>query len=197
MHLAYLDDAGTHKQSSIAMFGAVIVFPDSFGTRESLHNAAIQQIIAVDQIEEKFQEFHASELFCGEHAFEGIEESKRLDAIRVLLTALKIGKLPYIYAAVDKEALKKSPLGSANPIDVAFRLCVLGVEDWARGRHQHFDPKRKELIRIDFKDMYLLITDDTEDKALKNQLRSSYRSLRAAHDPLRSVALASNRCTPP
>jgi hypothetical protein len=177
VYLAYLDDAGSHKQSSIAMFGAVIVSPDSFGDLEGLHNAAIQQIIAVDEIEDKFHEFHASELYCGEGAFEGIEKAKRFDAIQVLLTAVQVKKLPYIYAAVDKDKLKKSPMGSANPIDVAFRLCLLGIEDWARSKHQQHGPN---VIQIDYKDMCLFIVDDTEEKPLKNQLRGSYRSLRAA-----------------
>jgi uncharacterized protein DUF3800 len=35
-------------------------------------------------------------------------------------------------------------------------------------------------ILLNFKDLCLFIMDDTEDKALKNQLRSSYRCLRAA-----------------
>jgi hypothetical protein len=84
--------------------------------------------------------------------------------------------LPYIYAAVDRAKLKKSPLGSANPLDVAFRLCALGIEDWARSMHEH----HPGTIRLAFKDLFLFIVDDTEDKPLKNQLRSSYRSLRAS-----------------
>lgn len=177
MHLAYLDDAGTDKRSPIVMCGAVIIFPDMFGSVETLHSAAIQQIIPVDRIEEEFREFHASELFCGEGAFAGIEEKKRFDAIHLLLVTLKMEELPYIYAAVDKAKLRKSPMGSANPLDVAFRVCALGIEDWARSQHQH----PPGIIQLDFRDMCLFIFDDTEDKQLKNQLRNSYRSLRVAH----------------
>jgi Protein of unknown function (DUF3800) len=176
VHLAYLDDAGTDKHSPIVMCGAVIIFPDMFGHVENLHSAAIQQIIPVDQIEDKFQEFHAAELYNGEGPFEGIDESKRFDAIRVLLMAVQMEKLPYIYAAVDRAKLKTSPMGSANPLDVAFRLCALGIEDWARNMH----PQRHGAIQLDFKDLCLFIFDDTEDKQLKKQLRNSYRSLRAA-----------------
>jgi hypothetical protein len=126
LHLAYLDDAGTDKpESRFVMCGAVIIFPDMFGSVEELHSTAIQQILPVDQIEEKFKEFHASELYNGGGPFEGIEEAKRFDAIRVLLAAVQLEKLPYIYAAVDRAKLRKSPMGSANPLDVAFRLCAL------------------------------------------------------------------------
>lgn len=103
MHLAYLDDAGTDTYSPIAMFGAVIILPDKFGYVESLHSAAIQQIIPPDEIEEKFKEFHAAELFDGSGPFAGIDEEKRLNAIRVLLMAVKGETLPYIYAAASRD----------------------------------------------------------------------------------------------
>jgi hypothetical protein len=83
-------------------------------------------------------------------------------------------RFPYIYAAIDKEKLKKSPMGSANPLDVAFRFCALGIEDWARSMHSC----RPGELRIEYRNMCLFIFDDTEDKPLKNQLRNSYRSLR-------------------
>ena len=163
--MAYLDDAGTDTYSPIAMFGAVIILPDKFGYVESLHSAAIQQIIPPDEIEEKFKEFHAAELFDGSGPFAGIDEEKRLNAIRVLLMAVKGETLPYIYAAVDRKELRKSPLGSASPVDVAFRVCALGVEEWARQQHSH----PPGVVRLDLKDLCLFILDDTEDKALKHQ----------------------------
>jgi hypothetical protein len=177
VHLAYLDDAGTNAHSPIAMFGAVIIPYGTFGHVENLHGAAIQQIVPADQIEEKFEEFHASALFNGDPPFDGIDEKRRFDAISVLLTAVQIEQLPYIYAAVDRNKLKDSPMATANPMDVAFRLCLLGVEEWARSKH----PQRVGSIQLDFKDMCLFIVDDTTDSMLKKQLRNSYRSLRAAH----------------
>jgi hypothetical protein len=176
VHLAYLDDAGTDEHSPIAMFGAVIIYPDKFGYVENLHSAAIQQIVPLDRAAD-FKEFHAAELYYGEGVFKDIEKSKRFLAIQVLLESMRSEKLPYIYAAVDRKKLRKSPLGSATPLDVAFRLCLLGVEDWARGMHTH----APGIIRIDWKDLCLFVVDDTEDKALKSQLRNSYRELRSAH----------------
>jgi hypothetical protein len=176
VHLAYLDDAGTDEHSPIVVCGAVIVFPQSFGTLENLHGAAIQQIIAVNDIEKNFNEFKASELYNGEGPFKGIDQKQRFEAIWVLLTALKTEKFPYIYAAVERKKLRSSPMRSAKPFDVAFNLCALGIEDWAQNMHPH-DPG---CIKLDLNDLYLFIMDDTEDKLLKDQLRSSYRSIRAA-----------------
>ena len=50
-------------------------------------------------------------------------------ADRLLLQAVQSLRLPYIYAAIDKNALQKIPLlGSAHPVDVAFRMCCLGID---------------------------------------------------------------------
>jgi len=177
VHLAYMDDSGSHKGSNIVMFGAVIVYPDTFGQVEIFHSNAVQQIFAVNEIEEKFKEFHASELFHGEGAFADIEKERRFSAIRVLLSAIKMENLPYIYAAVDREKLARSASGSAHPLDMAFRMCILGIEQWAQNHHEQRVPGA---IQLDFSDMYLCIVDDTTDSALKNHLRKSYRILRSA-----------------
>lgn len=177
MHLAYLDDSGTTEHSQFVMFGAVIIPHGMFGSVENLHCAAIQQFFSRDEIEDRFQEFHSSALFNGAEPFNDIPQEKRFDAIRVLLTAVQVEGLPYIYAAVDRKKLKESPVATADARDMAFRLCVLGVEEWARSMH----PQRNGTIQLDFKDLCLFVVDDTTDNALKKQLRSSYRALRVAH----------------
>lgn len=100
----------------------------------------------------------------------------RFDAIRLLLFAVKDQKLPYIYGAVNRKKLAKCLAGTARPLDFAFRLCARGVEEWARAQH----PQRPGGMQLDYKDQYLFIADDTTDQDLKNQLRTSYRLLRAA-----------------
>lgn len=182
VYLTYLDDAGTDKHSPIVMFGAVIVFPDSFGQLQGLHSTAIQQVFPVEDIEAQFKEFHATELYTGTGAFEGVDEAKRFSAINVLLTCLSVEKFPYVYAAIDRKQLAQSPSGSANATDVAFRMCLLGVEDWARSkaRIRHpLNPNHPNAIMVDLKDMCLFIADETKEP-LKGQLRASYRTLRKA-----------------
>ena len=101
MHLAYLDESGTDGHSPIVMFGALIVPVGRFGRLEGLHSSAIQQILPMERIEE-FKEFHASDLYLGHGAFEGVDETKRFTAIEVLLAAVRMDRLPYVYAAVDR-----------------------------------------------------------------------------------------------
>lgn len=164
------------------MFGAVVIPHGEFGWAERMHSIAVEQLFPNDEIEEKFQEFHAYELFKGEGAFKGIDKSKRFDAITVLLMAMRHYQLPFIYAAVDekklaKSALSQGPFETAPPLIPAFKLCLLGIENWALNRH----PQNISGVKsIDYSDQYLLIVDETRDAELKKRLRNSYRLLRAA-----------------
>lgn len=181
MHLAYLDDSQDQTQSSLAMFGAVIIPTGEFGWAERLHSIAAEQLFSPDEIEEKFQEFHGRDLFKGEGPFQGMGEQKRFDAIAVLLMALRHHRLPFIYSAIDVRKLAKSTLArglfeTAHPLVPAFKLCLLGIENWAQSQHDHFPGS----IRVDYSDQYLLIVDETKDAELKKRLRNSYRLLRAA-----------------
>jgi hypothetical protein len=104
VHLAYLDEAGTDGHSPYVMFGAVIISPGTFGWMERFHSIAIEQLFETEEIDQKFHEFHASQLYLGEGPFEGIDEEKRFTAIRVLLLALRNYKASYVYAAVDRRS---------------------------------------------------------------------------------------------
>jgi len=191
VHLAYLDDS-QRQDPSISMFGAVVMPHGSFGWAERMHSIAIEQLFPTDEIEERFQEFHAHELFRGEGAFKGVEEARRFDAITVLLMVMRDHQLPFIYGAIDERKLAKSPMGqslfeTARPLIPAFKLCALGVEMWAQTNHAPFHPGA---MSIDYNDQYLFIVDETKDHELKKQLRNSYRLLRA---PRPYIGQVSNR----
>lgn len=180
MHLAYLDES--QQQGSVAIFGAVVIPHGLFGWAERLHSVAIEQLFSTDEIEEKFQEFHAHELFKGEGAFRGIDKAKRFDAIRILLMAMSHHQLPFIYAALDEKKLAKSQLAqglfeTAHPLIPTFKLCALGIENWAQGHHSQ---PHAGGVSVDYGDQYLLIADETKDVEFKRRLRNSYRLLRAA-----------------
>jgi hypothetical protein len=151
------------------MFGALIVPTGEFGSLEQMHSTAIQQILPVERVEE-FNEFHASELYLGTGPFEGIDPTKRFTAIEVLLTAVTSNELAYVYAAVDRRKFSESPFGSGKPLYTAFHMCLLGIEDWARANHPNYAGPG---IILDFKDSFLCILDDCDDKALKDQFRKT------------------------
>lgn len=160
------------------MFGALIVPVGKFGQLSSLHSAAIQQILPVERIDE-FKEFHACELYKGTGAFLGIDERKRFSAIQVLLAAVKMNKLPFIYAAVDRKKFLNSPFGSGRPLLTAFHMCLLAIEDWATANHPNYSGWETKVI--DWNDSYLCVLDDCDDRDLKSQLRKTYRLLRSKH----------------
>jgi len=168
------------------MCGAVVIPHGAFGWTEAMHNIAAGHLFKPNEIEDKFQEFHAFELFNGDGAFKGIPEPKRFEAIRVLLTAVGDRKLPFIYAAIDVNKLAKSEMAhglfeTARPLIPAFKMCLLGVEEWAQNNHPRSDPQTR---KIDYDDQYLLIVDETNDSELKKGLKNSYRKLRASRPML-------------
>jgi hypothetical protein len=188
VHIAYLDDS--QPLDKLAMCGAVVMPHGTFGWAERIHSIAVQQVFAPNEIEEKFQEFHSRELFKGEGAFQGIDETKRFQAITVLLAAMREYRLPFFYAAVDRVKFDKHPLSqglfeTASPVVAAFKLCLLGIEDWAFNRHSQKYPQLRGMEPIpkvlDYDDQYLLIADETKDAELKKRLRRSYRLLRSTH----------------
>jgi hypothetical protein len=108
VHLAYLDDS--EQAGAIAIYGALVIPHGEFGWAERMHSIAIQQLFPVEEIEERFQEFHAYELFRGDGAFKGMPQEKRFDAIRILLMLVRDHKLPFIYGAVYEKKLSKHSL---------------------------------------------------------------------------------------
>jgi hypothetical protein len=127
VHLAYLDETGTDGYSPIVMYGALIVPVGKFGHLSALYSTAIQQILPVDKFDE-FKEFHACELYNGTGGFAGIDENKRFTAIEVLIEAVRVDDLPFVYAAIDRKKFADSPFGTASPLITAFHLCLLGLK---------------------------------------------------------------------
>jgi hypothetical protein len=178
VHLAYLDETGTDGHSSVAMFGALIIPAGRFGYVSAMHDTAVQQILPIERIEE-FQEFHACQLYRGTDIFEGIDEEKRFTAIQVLLNAVRMEKLHFVYAAADRKAITDTPFATMRPLHAAFHMCLLGVEDWATANHPNRHSNNTKVI--DWNDTFLCILDDCNDKNLKAEYKKTYRTLRTKH----------------
>ena len=65
-----------------------------------------------------------------------------------------------VYGAVDKRKLAEKLYGSADPVNMCFRICVEGVEEWIAAKHSG--------------EMVLLVVDDCE-KEIKKTLRASFK----------------------
>ena len=167
MFLAYADDT-SDLQCDLAMVGAVLIQHEHFPNVESVAGIVVEGLIPEAKWGE-FEEFHAADLYGGHGAFKDIEEVQRFKAIDTLLKVVRSYEISFIYSAVDTRALSRSAFGGANPIDVAFRMCAVGVE-------QHMALAGDTAF-------CLLIMDETKDGQLKNQLRRSFNSLRGSIRP--------------
>ena len=77
VYLAYLDDSDTKRKNEKWQVITAVVIPDeAFDALELLASLHIEQLIPADRLE-RFEEFHAAELYGGYGVFEGIEQPKR------------------------------------------------------------------------------------------------------------------------
>jgi hypothetical protein len=167
MYLAYADDT-SDKDCGLAMVGALLIQDEHFSNFELLTSTVVENLIPVNKLAE-FKEFHAVELYGGHGVFKDIDEKERHVAIEILLRVVDRFEMTFVYSAVDTRALSFSAFGGANPLDVAFRMCIIEIEK------QIATPTKPALC--------LLIMDNTEDAALKHQLKQSFKSVRGRLGP--------------
>lgn len=177
VYLAYLDDSGSDAKSPVALVGAVVIDDALFAHLEDLLGLVVELVLPEER-RASFQEFHSTDLYWGHNAFQGIDEWDRYQAIRNLLGIISTFKVPFVYSAVDRKLLALSPMGSSHPIDVAFRMCALGIQDWLK------QPALRKPIAAPLPQghsadpLCLFIADDTAEGALKKTLRTSFKALR-------------------
>jgi hypothetical protein len=142
---------------------AIILEDETFASLEFIHGAAVEAIVPPERLD-KFEEFHAWELYGGYGVFDGVEQVKRFFLIESLLKIISEFKVSIVYGAVHKAKMEELIYGSADPVDICFRVCVKGVQDWIR-----------QLADLD---IALLIVDDWEQKDIKRTIRKSFRQMR-------------------
>ncbi len=172
MFLAYMDDSGTGDKDKPFQLVTVVMMPDdAFRGAEAANALSLGMLIPEEKAElfwQKFTEFKAFELFKGYGPFEGIEQDVRFKIIECLLEIVKTFEFPIVYGAVNKAEFEKKcfPYGSANLVDVCFRLCIRGVDEIVSRNYQ----------------VALLIADETDGKT-KSNLRNSFYEYRGRVRP--------------
>ena len=136
----------------------------------------------------KFEEFHASELYAGYGAFEGIDQDRRLEAITKLLHMLTMCKLNVVYGGVNVDSLQKQLHASADPIDISFRICLRGIRSWIDERilgdlndlaELSADETLERVTHVWLRELVIVVVDECDSK-IKNSLHKTFRTLRAA-----------------
>ena len=177
MYLAYLDDSDTKaKDERWKVMCGVLVNDDTFSLTELLSSVAIESLMPEDK-REKFEEFHACELYRGHGIFEGIEQSKRFGAIEYLLNLVGTCQIHITYGAVNILHLQNQSYGSASPLDFAFRMCTRGIGDWLL-KSALAEMQTKDVTDMNGGSHFALLIADDCDKAEKAILQNSFRSMR-------------------
>jgi hypothetical protein len=101
--------------------------------------------------------------------------------------------LSIVYGAVDVPRLNQEIYGSADPLDICFRICVQGIKDFMDERNKKevwekvkdsepetWTPEKITPLMIDsaVRDLTLLIVDECDKKNTKETLHKSFRALR-------------------
>jgi hypothetical protein len=187
VHLAYLDDSDTKQKSSkLQVVSGVIVEDKTFKKIEMAMRDIRGDLITLipEPRREEFKEFHACELYRGHGVFETIKQDNRFEAIRKLLAVLKYAEISVVYGAVNIQKVKREIYGAADPLDIAFRICMKEVYEWVRNRSLRFDIRKAEeqdaAVEAWLQELVILIVDECDPKQ-KNLLQSSFRTLR--HPP--------------
>ena len=168
MYLAYLDDSGSRqKDRKFQVLTAVLIKDQEFFNTELMIGVSLEDNVIPPEKLAEFEEFHAWELFGGYGVFDGVDQRLRMITVEFLLKIVRSQELPIIYCAIDLPLLKSKEYASANPLDMAFRLCARGIEDW--------------LAKNAPDDFVLMIADDCgKDKVT---LKNSFRELRPKRRP--------------
>jgi Protein of unknown function (DUF3800) len=171
VQIAYVDDSGSDPQSPLVVVGGVVIPDTRFFEVEQAVGSVVASLIP-PELRDEFSEFHAADFLNGARPFQLIPEAKRREAARRLLATLARCSLRFIYSAVVREKLINSPGRTAQPIDAAFTICVLGIEDWLATQAVSAMWPDSESLCV------LVVDDDVSDTATKTAFKKSFRLLR-------------------
>jgi len=159
VNLVYCDDS--RDGGDLAVIGAVAFHENMFHTVEK-YLAVIRQHLVPSNFRQEPFEFKSSALFNGRPPFDGLGRDIALEIFRAATVVLRrIDITPIFYGAVNLRELKLGPFATAEPLDVAFRGCLDGLQKWVAEKSDTTG------------ELTLLVCDDTTNQNLKKQLRQS------------------------
>ncbi len=126
VYLAYLDDSGTDDRKNNFQVVAAVIVPAQVYLMAEVAMAATAFMALPEEQREKYEEFHASEVFWGKGPWIGVEQTARFQATLNLigLVSNKASGVRVVYASVNKAEFSQKPSLFADPLDMAFAGCV-------------------------------------------------------------------------
>jgi hypothetical protein len=128
----------------------------------------VAENIIPEEKKEKFEEFHAYELYNGYGIFDGIDPNVRFQCIEALLSLINKHDIGVVYGAVDLRLLKTMVWADAPHAGIAFRICANGISQFFNIKVPH--------------EFALLIADEGDKEVMKT-VRVAFRQLRARVRP--------------
>ena len=161
MYLIYLDDS-TSEESKFQLIGSIVVPDHQFMAIEEYLAHTIEKLVP-EEHREGF-EFHASAMFHGKKPFEGLKRDTVLEIFSRCVSIIEEGSIPIVYGAVNAHEIRSGLYATAQPIDVAFRICLQALGGW-------FTENFSDQIGI-------FICDDSKNGGVKTNLQKSFRAYR-------------------
>ena len=162
MHLIYMDESS--RESRYQIVAATIIEDTTFYVAESYLRFVVEQYVP-EELWDDF-EFHAADLYHGNHPFEKIGRETALELFSRCASIVESERNPItiVYGAVDTRHLRAGIHATSSPPDVAFRLCIPEIERW-------FVEKAPD-------DIGIIIADDTTNQNHKKHMQASFRAHR-------------------
>ena len=188
MYLVYLDDSG--GDATYQLMTAVAVNDVDFMLIENYLATVIDEVVPEDKRDDF--EFHASALFHSKKPFEVISRDDALKIFEKCASIVQGAPLGISYGGVNLRALRRGYYATARPADVAFRLCLKGIEkifaDLATERQRSMiashppggfpETASAEARKSYFDEFGILICDESQYSAIKNDLQKAFRANR-------------------
>ena len=172
MRIAYFDEAGlaSEEQEPFLVVGGLMIHGDREWQPIEHH---LEQII-VSRVPAELRRgfvFHATRMFDDHSGFVNlISADERFDILRELVQLIATFKLPVSYGAVIKSTFSKelqhwkAPLRTSKAHEVAFTLCVMGLQAW-------FTKEAADEVAI-------CIASAVEQKNLPSTLKQNFKTAR-------------------
>jgi hypothetical protein len=160
VYIAYLDDSCEDETHQI--IAATIVHDQDFLKIETFFQKLVAQDVP-EELRDSF-EFHASALFHSKPPFNGIERDKAVSLLKDCAEMVAEAPVTVVYGAVDLPKLRSGVYATAQPVDIAFRLCIPEIERWFKENAP--------------KELGIFIADDTKNHHQKENLMKAFRANR-------------------
>jgi len=171
VYLVYVDDSSDN--SDYCVIGAAILRESDFSVIEGWMAHLIETYVP-EELRSDF-EFHASALFNGKPPFHKIPRQTAMDLMQRVVAIMAPDENPghyFVYGAVNLRVLRRSYFSTAQPQDVAFRICLDGLKKFFT---------TPGVVNHD--EMALMICDDTSNQHVKKNFQQSYRAFRGRARP--------------